>query len=316
MLNEFKHVGHPGWDEEKIARCCPEPAPPCPDPPITSDCCYQIWNWELTTVNWKLNDVTIQLADEQRHLKVVTSRYERLNTWYHELDGVSKLIRDICDQLGIIDSQFENICKNCCYAIDAVEVLYCMIREYYYIVDHLQKRYDRVMHCIKCLNNPALNTTTGIGKVLADYGTALTAVVQTRAALMPVAMGVVDSALALQQQLCDEFGYQRLIKLCKEGLHCRKEEEEESNRPPFPMMPPHGHPGGPEVEAEGFCLEPILHFPIREDRYFELIDELRIAEKIVLEELTTVVNDLTKEQVSLTAIKASLIKALKEVTPA
>jgi len=316
MLNEFRHECRPRWDIEKIRRCCPEP-PPTHEPPCNPDCCYDVWNWELTNVNIELKDVGYELADAQKHLTVVTTRYNRLKTWHDELTAANELSFKICRQLDLIEDQLESICKNTCFTVNAVEILYCMIREYYYTVDELQEKYDCIMNCIKCLNIPALNTTSGIGKVLTDYGTALTAVIQTRAALIALIMTIVDGALKLHDELCDECGYQLLIRHCMESLHCgvpcgKGEEEEEERR----RLPLRGAIVRPEPEAEEFCLAPMLQFPICNDPYYRLIAELYVEEKIEVDELTKRVNELTKRQLALQAIQQSLTKALKEVTPA
>jgi hypothetical protein len=308
MLNEFRHECRPSWDIEKIRRCCPEPPPVHPEPPCNPDCCYDVWNWELRDVNIRLKDVGCELADAQRHLAVVTTRYTRLKAWHDELTTANELSFKICRQLRLIEGQLESICKNTCFTVKAVEILYCMIREFYYTLDCLQGKYDSIMHCIKCLNIPSLNTTQGIGKVLSDYGTALTAVVSTRAALMPLIMTIVDSAIKLHDQLCDECGYQLVIKECLAALHCGIPCGKHGEQP--------GEEEEEDADEEKFCLSPMLQFPICNDPYYRLVAELYDIEKKELDQLNDEVNELTKEQVALTAIQQSLTKALKEVTPA
>ena len=319
MLNEFRHECRPRWDIEKIHRCCPEP-PPSHEPPCNPDCCYDVWTWELCQVNIKLKDIGCELADAQKHLAIVTTRYNRLKIWHDELTKANELSFTICRQLKLIECQLESICKNTCFAVHAVEILYCMIREFYYTVDCLQEKYDCLMNCIKCLNIPSLNTTSGIGKVLSDYGTALTAVIGTRAALVALMMKVVDGALKLHDELCDDCGYQLLITHCRESLHCGipcEDDEHHHHHPhPVPLQSPQPEYGPPQPGAEEFCLAPMLQFPICNDPYYHLIADLYRDEKKVVEEVTEQVNELTKEQVALTAIQQSLTKALKEVTPA
>src|SRR6185437_5272566 len=181
--------------------------------------------------------------------------------------------------------QLESICKNTCFTVHAVEILYCMIREFYYTVDCLQEKYDRLMNCLKSLNIPALNTTSGIGKVLSDYGAALTAVIGTRAALIALMMKVVDGALKLHDELCDDCGYQLLIRHCRESLHCGIPCEEVEHHHPHPLPLPSPQPGygPPQPGAEEFCLAPMLQFPICNDPYYRLIADLYRDEKRVVD---------------------------------
>jgi hypothetical protein len=316
MLNEFDFKRGNDWDHGKIARCCPEPPPTQGNPP-SSDCCYETWEWELTQVNWKLKDITSELTHEQKHLAVATTRYNRLKLWYDELSSANELTFKICRQLEVIEAQLANICRNTCYTVKAVEILYCMVQEFYYIVDELQIKYDRIMNCIKCLNNAALTPTVGIGKVLTDYGTALTAVVATRKALVTLLMSAVDSSIKLEWELCDEYGYKKLINHWQEALHCGipcKKHEDEADEVPLANAIVVGDAEESDEDAI-FCLRPILSFPICNDHYYKEVRELYEIEKEQVRELTHTVNELSKKQLALTAAQQSLVKALKEVTP-
>jgi hypothetical protein len=324
MLIEFEVVEQIDWDEIKVRRCCPEP-PPTPPNPTGPDCGYNTWNWEKKIVDWELKEVTSELTHVQKHLAVATTRFNRLKQWHDELTAANELTGKICRQLEIIEAQLENICRNACFTIKAIEILYCMVREFYEVCDGLQHKYDRLMNCIKCMNNPALTPTQGIGKYLSDYGTALTAVISTRTALIPLLMAAVDGAIKLHREICDRYGYRKLILLWEELFHCGIPcEEEGHHHHPHPEPLPPGQrprPIGEEVPTvgvgaeESLCLEPIFHFPICNDPYYKEILDLYEAEKREVHELTRESNELTKEQVALTAKQQSLIKALKEVNP-
>lgn len=314
MLNEFNHRRSHDWDHGKIARCCPEPPPTQGNPP-SSDCCYETWEWELTKVNRELKDVTSELTHVQKHLAVATTRYNRLKLWHDELTSANELTFKICRQLEIIEAQLANICRNTCYAVKTIEILYCMVKEFYWIVDELQVKYDRIMNCIKCLNNTALTPTVGIGKVLTDYGTALTAVVATRTALVTLLMSAVDSSIKLEWELCDEYGYKKLINHWQETLHCGipcgGDDDGVKAVPITATIPVRAQ----EQASEVFCLEPIFSFPLCNDPYYKMIWELYEIEKEEVTNLTREVNELSKKQLALTAAQQSLVKALKEVTP-
>jgi hypothetical protein len=309
MLIEFEVVEKIDWDVVKVHRCCPEP-PRTPPVPTGPDCGYNTWNWEKKIVDWELKEVTSELTHVQKHLVVATTRYTRLKQWHDELTAANELAFKICRQLEVIEAQLENICRNACYTIKAVEILYCMVREFYVVVDGLQQKWDRLMNCIKCMNNPALTPTQGIGKYLTDYGTALTAVINTRTTLLPLLMAAVDSSIKLHREICDHYGYRKLILLWEELFHCGIPCEEKGHSHPHEETPTVG-----VGSEESLCLEPIFHFPICNDPYYTEILELYEVEKKEVHDLTRESNELTKEQVALTAKQQSLVKALKEVTP-
>jgi len=324
MLIEFEVVEKIDWDIVKVQRCCPEP-PRTPPNPTGPDCGYNTWNWEKKIVDWELKEVNSELTHVQKHLVVATTRYTRLKQWHDELTAANELAFKICRQVEVIEAQLENICRNACYTIKAVEILYCMVREFYEVVDGLHGKYDRLMNCIKCMNNPALTPTQGIGKYLTDYGSALTAVINTRTTLIPLLMVAVDSAIKLHREICDHYGYRKLILLWEELFHCGIPCEEEGHphhhHPEPPVPTPRIRNTGEETltvgvgAEESLCLEPIFHFPICNDPYYIEIWELYETEKKEVHELTRESNELTKTQVALTAKQQSLVKALKEVTP-
>src|SRR5579872_1826485 len=104
MINEFKYVAQREYDEAKVTKCCPEPKPGEPAPP-SSDCCYNTWQAELEVVNWELKEVTNELTHTQKHLALVTTRYNRLRTWNDELASANDLAFKVCHQLEIIEAQ-------------------------------------------------------------------------------------------------------------------------------------------------------------------------------------------------------------------
>src|SRR5579871_3767725 len=143
MINEFKYIEQREYDDSKILKCCPEPKPNPSDPP-SSDCCFNTWQAELDIVNWELKEVTNELTHTQKHLAVVTTRYNRLKTWNDELSSANDLAFTICRQLEIIEAQLVNTCKNTQYTVKGVEILYCMVREFYITLDQLQARFDHL----------------------------------------------------------------------------------------------------------------------------------------------------------------------------
>ncbi len=86
---------------------------------------------------WEYNHVTKELLHVQKYLDVITARTTRLKTWFDELYNANELARKICYQLEIIEAQVINICINTKFTVKAIEILYCMIREFYVEVDCL-----------------------------------------------------------------------------------------------------------------------------------------------------------------------------------
>jgi len=308
MLSIYEENGKKEWRDEHFRDCCYQP--PQPDP--GGDCCYNTWNSELKKVNQELAIADKKLQHVTKYLGVVTDRTTRLEKWYTELDNASQLANEICCQLEIIESQLNSICINTEFTIKAIKILWCMVKEFYIEVDCLYVKFECIMNCIKCLNTTAISTTQGIGKVLADYGTALTALIGTRDNLLKLVAAALAAAEKLHWEICDSCGFSRLITDWQETLHCGvpcepvdiecvdDEDDDDSRDDCAPM--PHEN-----------CLFPILSFPICQTDYYKLIAWLYRKDKRLMKKLTERKQKLTKWFNSLTAGQASLTNALKEV---
>jgi len=309
MLSIYETNGKREWRDEQFRECCPQP--PQPDP--GGDCCYNTWNSELKTVNEQLALADKKLAHVTKYLGVVTDRTSRLEKWYTELNSVGQLTNDICSQLEIIESQLNSICINTDFTIKAIHYLLCMVKEFYIEVDCLNVKYDCIMNCIKCLNVSNLSTTQGIGKALSDYGTALTALVNTRDNLMKLVMAALSAAEKLHWEICDTCGFTRLIADWQQTLHCDSlcepvdidcidaDDDDDDQRDDCAPMPHEN------------CLFPILSFPICRTDYYKLVAWLYRKDRRLMKQLTERKQKLTKWVNSLTAGQASLTNALKEV---
>lgn len=313
MLNELKYPDKLALDQSKVA-CCPPPKhTPPPSQGQDPDCCYNTWQHELHFVNLELTEVNNELTHVTKHLAVATDRLTRLTTWNTELITANDLAFKICQQLEVIEAQLIVVCKNTEATKNGIEFLICMVREFYGGVDELQARYDRLMNCIKCLNNPALTVTQGIGKCLADYGTALTAVVGARDALVQQVMAVYSAAVGLHEQICDDHGYKRLIAIWQDTLGCRIPCEEGPWGPADPA--PRQGTKPPQNMPDPFWLDPILRFPLCNEAYVHEINKLYRDEKMEVKFLTDQQTGLTKRKLHLTTIQMGLVNALKEVSP-
>jgi hypothetical protein len=310
MLQRLIYPTNLELDESRIA-CCPPPKKPnVPPPSQDPDCCYNTWQHELYFVNKELDEVNSSLAHVGRHLTVATDRLTRLATWDTELTYANDLGVKICRQLELIEAQLIVVCKNTESTRKGIEFLICMVREFYVTVDELQVKYDRLITCIKCLNNPALTVTQGIGKCLNDFGTALAAVVATRDGLILQVMAVYSAAVGLHEQICDGYGYKQLIVVWQKVLGCSIHCDDA-----FWGADPARQGAPPPNMPDAYWLDPILQLPICNDAYVHEINNLYKEEKKLVRDLTDEQTVLTKRKNHLTTVQTGLMNAIKEVQP-
>lgn len=303
-----ENVKETPW-KDKIRECCDKEDP---NDPRGGDCCYDSWTEELKEVNTKYGQADEEARQLSIELTYISDRRDQLKNWYDELTEAHDLSRQICDQLEIMQDQTEKVAMNTEYAIKAIGILYCMIRDFYMQIDWIKTKYDQIFTCIRCLNDPVLVPGQGIMKCLEEYGKKLEIVIATRDELLKIAMAAIYSAYRINNNLNSEYGLQMVIEEwqttfnchepCSEDgeAHCRDDETDLDEG---------------EQQPDNCKLAPQLKFPICNDPYYQEIGEKYENDKDRAADLAKDLIKLNKKKESLLACKQSLEAAIKEVDP-
>jgi hypothetical protein len=313
LILEYKIIELVEW-EERVKECCG-----CnkdPKEPPTGDCCYDTWMEEYRDVTANFNEADRRVTGLTAELTYMISQRDMWKTWYDELTKVNDYSRKICHQLDIILHQIHRIGKNTHLTVKAIDTLYCMIRDFYMQLDYLKREYDKLLHCIKCLNNPSLAPNQGIRILIDDYGAKLDIVIATRDALIALVISAIDTANRINKNISHHFGLQTIIKEWKKEFHCEERCEDENAGG---YRDQHGNTHKPgqkdEDEIEDAGLRPTLHFPICNSWYYRHVKE-RYAEDIIeVEEVNSILLQETKERDKYKAWKEGLEAVMKAVDP-
>lgn len=189
MLTKHKYQNLSlNWDEGRISDCCTAGSP---DDPSCGDCCYDTWQEELKQVTKKYDQINEDSQQLSSRLGFLIDRRSRYKTWKDELDKGEALARAICYQLEIIAGQSQKIWYNSCKAAEAIRILFCMVRDFYFQVDFLKKRFDELQNCITHNHDSSLVKGKGILKCLDEYGVKLDGVIKTRDILVAAVLDAI-----------------------------------------------------------------------------------------------------------------------------
>lgn len=317
--HNYEILERSAW-EPKIDDCCGKENP---DDPRGCDCCYDNWLDELKGVKTQYSEAEEKAKQIKDELALLEERRDKMKKWYDELTKANDMARRICDQLDIVLTQTGKISVNTSLAVQAIKTLYCMIRDFYMQVDKIKTLYDRLLNCIKCLNNPVLASGQGILKCLDEYGKKLDAVIATRDELIKMLMAVIKIACRINKNIEEEFGLITVLTEWKEAFNCDTPCDDSAE--PCPPEKQHTHNKAqspaqqqqqPEVSCLGACdLVPILQFPICKDPYYKCLDDQYKLDKKGAEDLAKKLLAENKRKESLLACKQSLETAIKEVDP-
>ena len=268
-----------------IFECCDFPHQP---PPGTGDCCYDQWTVDKNEVSAQLKHATSRAAHKAKHYAAVTEWYTILKGWRDDWEQADHKADALCRNLELFIRHLRRVCKITKKTDTAIDILFCMIKDIYVLVDCLKERYDDLYKCINCLKDPAL-ASGGIRSCLDDYGKKLDAVIAQRDAILAKIISVMEYAYDLHDGICDDYGLKNILSFWRRILNC------EGHCDPSPC--PDEEPCEPGVEC---CeLEPMMTFPIDQDPYFLEI-------KTLCEEVKIKMNDLKRESDEANEKKASL----------
>jgi len=339
-----KNIG----EGSKIFNCCRTEQP---DDPKCSDCCYDKWTDELKDVSTRYGHAVEEALQIQNRLSLIIDKRNRFKKWVDELNDAEEKARAISDQLEILASQSEKIWYNACKANEAIEILFCMIRDFYYQVDEIKKRYDVLQTCINANTDPSLVKDQGILKCLGEYYKKLDEVIKTRDELVKAVIEAIRLAQLLRNgisthncpckddntnydpckpgKICDcnggadYYGFKTIICDWYCEFHCENggkpcaddDDDTKPNKNQNATTTTQDNSSDP-CKQEVCHLKPCFDLPLcNNNKYKEMIDGLYKKDSDCVTKLTDQLRDKNKEKEALEACKKSLESAIKEVNP-
>lgn len=315
MLTKHEYIPlDPTWDK-KVEDCCNKPNPDNPD----GDCCYDKWTVELKEVNKSYKEAEEEARQKAAEFSYVSERRDQFKKWYDELTKANELQRAVCDQLEILCGQVDKIGINTQFTVDAIKILFCMIREYFLQLDKLREKYDELLNCIKCLNNPGLAPGTGLMKCIEDYGVKLGAAQASRDDLLKMVMTALSLAEKIDLNIGPDYGLLTVVNEWRITLNCSVSCNDKPAAGTQTARKPDTKEGlrstAQECSDDACDLRPVLNMPICKDEYYEEIKTKYETDKSNADTIGKELMNLNKSKESLLACKQSLEAAIKEVDP-
>lgn len=340
--HNYKKVQGLGTDS-KIFRCCQhDDTEDCG----CNDCCADTWQSELKKTQLLQVKAGEKATQAQVKLELALKKSKGFKTWLDELDAADEYSRKICYQLEIIAGQSEKIWFNSLKAVEAIEVLFCMIRDFYGQTDYLRARYDVLLTCINTNTDPALEKDKGIVKILAEYAKKLDEVINTRNAIVKLAIQAVTTANLIRNTIstkdcpdnydpCNtnndpcqgrnqEHSYYGLKTIICEWFYAFGCDDDCVQTGMLTRQKSQHDTPDPDCEqprnsmcADTKCaLKPIFSLPMCKTRYRSELEECYEKADAEAKEAGQQLKEATKESQALTACVNSLRQAIVEVDPA
>lgn len=288
-----------GWDPP-VKKCC-EPSQTPGEPNSSDDCCYDTWTNEFKEVDAAFTQADRTVTYLTNRLTHLQTQRDMWKTWKDELDTACVNTTKICQQLEIVLHHTSRISRNAWLTKRAINLLYCMLRDFYMQLDHLKRKYDYLINCIKCINNPALASGTGIMALIEDYGKKLDIVILTRDKLFDLIVSAISSANNINKNIGHRghnYGLYTILKEWKKVFNCDGV--------------PHFAEDHPKGEFEETALEPVFRFPICTSDYYKKIANRYEEDSNDFITLTKELMVQTKRRDSLKALRDGLTAVLSD----
>jgi hypothetical protein len=335
-LHEYQNIA-PGWDKETILDCCNRPNP---GDTTCVECCYDSWQDELKTVTQKYNGAVETAMQLQNKLTFITDRRNKYRKWVDEINSAQELSKEICNQLELIALQSDKIWYNSCKAVQAVEVLFCMIRDFFMQLDLRKTQYDDIQNCITNNSDPSLVKGQGILKTLDDYKSKLDIVIKLRDDIIKNIVAAVKIANLIRNNISTKdcpadgydpcapnqnpcagtdifYGFKAVICDWFKAFGCDVPctDSNSSDTTQTAASATNTNVVQSDCGDENCELLPTFDFPICNNSYKACVQKWLAADEAAFTDLTGKLQDANKQKEALTACKNSLIKAIKAVDP-
>lgn len=340
-LNNYQEVAK-NWDEKGLD-CCKTTNPA---DPTCVDCCYDSWQNELMIVTQKYYKVVEDSTQFQNKLTLATERRKKYQKWYDEINDSQDLAIAICNQLELIALQSDKIWYNSCKAVDAVQTLFCMIRDFFIQLDLISTQFTNIQNCITNNTDPSLIKGQGILKALDDYKSKLDIVLKLREDIVKNIVAAVKLVHLITNNIATKdckdsydpcckdnkpcsgedvyYGFKTVICewykvfACDSNIACPKTDTtntgsestttyNQSNKDINTIQS--------NCEDKNCELLPTFSFPICNNSYKDTVQKWLDADKIKITKLTDELQNANKQEAALTACKNSLVKAINAVDP-
>ncbi|MEO9146852.1 MAG: hypothetical protein ABI237_14980 [Ginsengibacter sp.] len=328
-----------GWDTDTILDCCKMQDS---GDPACVDCCYDSWQDELKTVTQKYNSVVEQATQLKNKLTFITDRKNKYKTWLDELNNAQDLALAICNQLELIAMQSDKIWYNSCKAVDAVETLFCMIRDFFMQLDLIKTQYDDVQNCITNNTDTSLVKGQGILKALDDYKAKLDILIKLKDDIIKNMVAAVKIANLIRNNISTKdcnyegfvpcppnpkpcagddifYGFKTIIcewyKAFACDVPCVDNGTGNTDTNPQATTQTNMSTTLDDCGDENCELLPTFDFPICNNSYKACVQKWFAADETEYTELTARLQEANKQKEALAACKNSLVKAIKAVDP-
>jgi hypothetical protein len=316
QILEYEIIEIIEW-EDRVKECCDRKKKP--ENPPSGDCCYDTWTEEYEEVNAFYNQAEKRVSQLTDELTYMSGQRDMWKTWYDELTKVNDYSRKICHQLEIILHHIHRTGSNTHLTVKSINILYCMVRDFYMQLDFLKIKFTELLNCIKCLNNPELNSNQGIRALIDDYGKKLDIVISTRDTLVTSLISVIDAANRINKNIEHHFGLQTIMKEWKKVFNCSEpcgEEEENAGGYRDKSGTVQKTRKKDEDEIEDVDLKPTFSFPICNSNYYEEVDEMYRIDLAEADKISTLLLEETNERDKYKAWKEGLDAVIKATNPA
>jgi hypothetical protein len=269
----------------------------------------------------------------------ITDRRNKYKTWLDELNNAQELAAGICNQLELIAVQSDKIWYNSCKAAYAVEILFCMIRDFFMQLDLIKTQYDDVQNCITNNTDPSLVKGQGILKALDDYKAKLDIVIKLRDDIIKNIVAAVKISKLISNNIStkdckDDFdpcaqdpkpcagdetyyGFKTVICEWYKDFKCDVTCTDGGTSDTTTQASAQANTNIIQSDCgdEECELNPTFDFPICNDSYKACVQKWLAADEAQYKDLTAKLQEANKEKEALTACKNSLVKAIKAVDP-
>ena len=164
--------------------------------------CLEQWKEDLIATSNALIKTQAKAAQAYQLYAYSATWENKLKIYCENVEQTNDLIAEILVELGQFCGQVQVVCENTKCVVQALDVLFCYLKDFFTCTDALNTSLSNLINRIKCLNDPNLGSSI-ILKCLNDMSEKLTATIAGQREILKLIINILKMARILKEMICE-----------------------------------------------------------------------------------------------------------------
>ncbi len=260
--------------------------------------CLQMWKKNLISTKNALEEANAHTSLAKKEWENAAAWEYTLKSYWENVEESNKIIVAICNELKLFGKHAERVCENTECTVRSIEILFCLLVEFFSCTDKLKDYVSEIEREIECLNDQEINANSSIIlRCLKDFLSKLNEATQKQHEVIKMVIDLLKQSKGIYAEICANSCSLKHILKDLEDSFCGDCDSEADH----------------DCDDEDSCnatIEPKPKMPLEDDPYYKETRRQYEKSKEEAKKAKEKYDDRRDKSESLTACKKSLEEAI------